>query len=209
MKNSLIFLFYGFWSLSFGAFGQTRNSANDKVRIYIHGGGIHSDVIVPINHSTMNWMHLLEMPTSKVVHGELKWLSFGWGSRDFYLNTPRWIDVKVRDLVSAVVGTGGAAYHVIRLKEPATGAYCVALDLSVEEYHSLCSFILSFFESENNLKPMIALKPDRPCDVFYAAKGFYNALNNCNTWTNGALRSCGQSDRIWAFSYRHIFDALK
>jgi uncharacterized protein (TIGR02117 family) len=209
MKKILIFLYISLLLFTYEALGQEFALHDNKVRIFVHGGGVHSDIIVPLYHPTMNWLEHLETPLMKAGTTDMQWLSFGWGSKAFYLNTPRWVDVKVRDLVSAVVGTGGAAYHVIRMSVPVTGEHCWAIDLTIEQYQSLCYFLLSYFDSKQNIKPMIAYKPAKVCDVFYSAKGFYNALNNCNTWTNKALHSCGQTELIWALSYQQVLKALK
>jgi uncharacterized protein (TIGR02117 family) len=209
MKKILILLFLVLLLFIREGLGQEYGRDDNKVRIFVHGGGVHSDIVVPLYHSSMNWLEHLETPFMKAGAEDMHWLSFGWGSKAFYLNTPRWIDVKVRDLISAVVGTGGAAFHVIRMSEPDLSEHCLAIDLTYEQYQSLCAFIMSYFDSPEIIKPMIAYKPAKVCDVFYSANGFYNALNNCNSWTNKALRSCGQTDLIWALSYQQVLKALK
>jgi len=38
-------------------------------------------------------------------------------------------------------------------------------------------------------------------DAFYEAKGSYSIFKTCNTWTNNALKACGQRSCLWT-----IFD---
>jgi hypothetical protein len=46
-------------------------------------------------------------------------------------------------------------------------------------------------------------------DAFYEAIGSYNLFKTCNTWTNNALKSCGQKACFWTPFESGIFYQYK
>jgi hypothetical protein len=47
---------------------------------------------------------------------------FGWGDRDFYLNTPTWTDMNPLRSLGALVGRGRTVVHVSHIPKPRTRA---------------------------------------------------------------------------------------
>jgi uncharacterized protein (TIGR02117 family) len=186
--------------------GSDGGAQPDSVLIYLHAGGVHSDLILPMENSYCNWRDSIQSPNhdTKVEN----WLSFGWGSKVFYLNTAAWSQVKMKHLVSGILGIGGAAYHIQSKDEPVISEHCKAIRLSIDEYLALCDFLLKHFRSRIKPAPMIAMKPAKNWDAFYAARGHYWLLNNCNSWSNRALKCCGRSKRKWALTYGHVLKQL-
>lgn len=176
----------------------------DSVEVFIHAGGVHSDIIVPITTSYWNWRNTIEAPPHQTdLHD---WLTFGWGSKVFYLNTPQWSQVKIKHMVYAMLGIGGAAYHVSSSPKPIVSDHCKAIRLHQSEYLALCGFLAEQFATEARPAPMIAFKPAHSWDAFYSAKGHYWLFNNCNTWSNRALKMCNRSRRYWALTYGHVLN---
>jgi uncharacterized protein (TIGR02117 family) len=179
----------------------------DSVLIYMHGGGVHSDIIVPVANAYWNWHDHIQRPH----HGEetQAWLAFGWGSKPFYVNTPKWSEVKLKHILGAMIGVGGAAYHIHTTAEPQLTDKCKAIRIHMSEYRALCSFLLEQFTDTEKPIPYIAHKPAKEWDAFYGAKGHYWLLNNCNTWTNRALMVCGRSQRKWVLTYGQVLKSIK
>lgn len=198
MKPFLLVLLLALWTEPVLA------SQPDSVLIYVHAGGVHSDLILPVENSYCNWRCCLAYPTHDPQSDE--WLAFGWGSKLFYLNTPEWRNVKIKHILGAMIGVGGAAYHVHSQHEPEISDHCRAIRLHQSEYLALCDFLKKQFRTDKIPVPMIALKPAKNWDAFYEARGYYWLLNNCNTWSNRALQACNRSKRKWALTYSHILN---
>jgi uncharacterized protein (TIGR02117 family) len=179
----------------------------DSLTIFLQAGGVHSDIVVPLQHDICNWSAELQQPFPLV--GDVSWISFGWGSKLFYLNTPEWSKVKLRHIIGAMVGKGGAAYHIRTLNEPVVSEHCSAFRISICDYKRLCAFLKQMFSGQTSPRRLIAYKPGYTWDGFYEAKGRYWLLNNCNTFSNRALRHAGLSDELWVANYGQLFRALK
>jgi len=192
----------------FAAVNVQDDLASDSVQIYLQAGGIHSDVVLPMQHEGWDWNEHIQKPPHLSNEAQYEWISFGWGSRLFYLNTPSWAKVKLKHVVRGMIGIGGAAYHVATKKEPQPSKNCKAMMLSALEYQSLCHYLLNFFEASQAPRPMVAYKPTKEWDAFYDAKGYYFLFYNCNSWTNAVLRSCGRSKRKWVGTYKQLFKAI-
>jgi uncharacterized protein (TIGR02117 family) len=181
---------------------------HDSVVIYVHAGGVHSDVIIPIKTSHWDWTNELESPPTFDNNNQEQWMAFGWGSKSFYLKTPSWAEAKPLVVLGAMIGVGGAAYHIHTEQLPQESKHCKALRLSKEEYLALCSALLKGFSSKSSQKQLLAFKTGKSWDAFYAAKGYYCILNNCNSWTNLMLRQCGHSRAHWVLTYRQLFHSI-
>lgn len=52
--------------------------------IYITTNGVHLDIVLPVENIEPEFLILLK------ILPETKYVSFGWGDREFYINTPEW-----------------------------------------------------------------------------------------------------------------------
>ncbi|HVJ02001.1 MAG TPA: DUF2459 domain-containing protein, partial [Sphingomonas sp.] len=120
--------------------------ADAGVRIYVMDNGIHTDLVLPIFAEPDGWANLVrpqdfaDPATANATH-----LSFGWGDREFYLNTPTWWDVNPVLVGKAMVGVGETVVHVERMDAPRTGPRVRAVTLRPEEYARLAAFIRATF----------------------------------------------------------------
>ncbi len=52
--------------------------------IYITTNGVHLDIVLPVENIELEFLSQLE------ILPQTKYVSFGWGDREFYINTPEW-----------------------------------------------------------------------------------------------------------------------
>ena len=148
------------------------------VTIYVADNGVHTDLVRPEHFAD---------PAQAVQ----PMLMFGWGDRDFYLNTPTWWDMNPFRVARALAGMGPTVVHVSAVPEPRPSTKIRALTLRAEEYARLVAYVRATFAAGPPAKGYGGH------DAFYAARGGYNALRTCNEWSAGGLRVAGVRMGAW------------
>jgi uncharacterized protein (TIGR02117 family) len=162
------------------------------VTIYVIDNGIHTDLVLPVSAEGVDWGdlirpgHLADPSRAAASH-----LAFGWGDRDFYLNTPTWWDVNPVRVGRAFVGAGATVVHVSHIAAPQIGPNARAIVLRPEEYRRLAGFIRNTFGEGPPARGYGA------ADAFYVARGGYNLFRTCNAWTGEALAAAGVRVGKW------------
>ncbi|WP_233503420.1 TIGR02117 family protein [Sphingomonas psychrotolerans] len=162
------------------------------VTVYVIDNGIHTDLVLPVSAEGVAWddlirpEHLADPARAAASH-----LAFGWGDRDFYLNTPTWWDVNPLRVARAMAGAGETVMHVSHIAEPQIGPDAKAITLSPEEYRRLAAFLRGTFGEGAPARGYGA------ADAFYGARGGYSLFRTCNAWTGEALRAAGVRAGIW------------
>ena len=170
-----------------------RPAADGGVRIFVESNGVHTGIVVPKVAAGIDWRGLA--PARDLADprfGAFDHLAIGWGEKAFYLETKTWADVKLRTVLAAAVGSTHTLMHVEHVPAPAVGDDVRAVVLSVAEYRRLAAFIAASFRPGGARYPGYARY-----DVFYDARGRYDALTTCNAWTGDALRHAGVRVGAW------------
>lgn len=165
--------------------------ADEGVTIYVATNGIHTGLILPTRTADTDWSPLVrpEHIADPRYAGHYLW--FGWGDREFYLNTPTWRELSPRTAIRALIGSDTTLIHVDHLLEPWEDARPVRL--SRDQYRKLAAAIRNSFDPERT-------QPIRGYDVadaFYPARGHYDVLRTCNWWTGQMLRRAGVRIGAW------------
>lgn len=162
--------------------------AGQGVRIYVVDNGIHTGIVLP----AAGWQDIVRPRDLRdpryARHG---WRSFGWGDRAFYVETPRWRDVRPGTVIRAALGSRRTVMHVDAVPEPVPGRDVRTLLLRPDEFARLTGFIRASFA------PGAAIPGYGPDDAFYPAHGTYSAVRTCNEWTGAALRHAGVRMAAW------------
>ena len=169
----------------------------EGVTIYVADNGIHTGLILPAANSIHDWRPLVKathLRDPRYAAGG--WLEFGWGDRDFYLNTPTWSDFNLATALHAAIGGVGTLIHVDHLSEPEPGPSIRRLTLTPEQYRRLTLHILASFDRDldGRATPVGGYGLN---DVFYPARGRYSAIRTCNSWAGGALKAAGVRVGRW------------
>lgn len=144
----------------------------DGITIFVQTNGVHTGIVLP--------------------DGPGRWRAFGWGDRDFYLNTPTWADVRPSTVVAALAGSGQTLVHVDRLGPFRPDENWRPLRLRPAEYARLRTTIAATLMPGGRAIPGYG-----PDDSFYPARGHYSAFVTCNVWVSRGLASAGVRTGLW------------
>jgi uncharacterized protein (TIGR02117 family) len=161
--------------------------------IYVATNGYHTGIVVPTVSDAIDWRTKVRAEDLADPAQSGNWLLFGWGDREFYLNTPTWQDLTLHTVLVAVVGSGSSLVHVDHLDEPSDAVDIRAIQLSDAEYRRLAAFIVDSF-ARNGGKSITGYGPR---DIFYSGSGRYSLVYTCNTWTADALAAGGVKIAVW------------
>ena len=179
---------------------------DQNLSIYILTNGVHTDIVVPYFNEAYDWRTYLDPRLTPGKQTSAQWVSFGWGDKGFYLQTPEWKDLKASVAFNAAFGLSESAMHVTYYDKLVTSDNCIEIKLNKEQYQRLCKYILNRFDMENN--KLMLVKTDQNYglnDVFYEAKGKYSLFYTCNTWANNVLKSANLKASLFTLWDKGIF----
>jgi uncharacterized protein (TIGR02117 family) len=186
-------------AVAFGlAFATPRAAlpAEEGIAIYACDNGVHTDLLLPVRAGTVDWS--AGLPEAVPMRAsEQDYLSFGWGSRDFYINTPTWADVGVGTALKAVLWDE-TVVHVEYRRQPSPTEACGTWVVAPDTYQRIVAYVVDSFQ-----RPAVPVaRGYGPRDTFYAATGRYTIIDTCNQWTGQALRAGGAPVAPWTpFSF--------
>ena len=172
--------------------------AERGVRIFVRTNGVHTWIMVPTMAAGVDWRGIAPPEHIKDPrYAAGNYLAIGYGNRDFYLNTPTWGDLSPRTALAAAFGGGPSLVHVEHEHDPQPNEHQQPITLSLGEYRKLTNHIRSSFDLTGGRSHPLLGRGYGPADVFYQARGRYNAYRTCNEWTGEALRAAGVRTGIW------------
>jgi uncharacterized protein (TIGR02117 family) len=192
------YFFMPYWSNGFKS-----NQDHEGIEIYLVRSGVHTDVVMPLYHSTQDWTKVFTQ--SSPLDSTLDHIAVGWGHKAFYMETPTWSDLTVKNAVSATFGFGASAAHVRTIAKPSNDPSCRTMIVNERQYQSLTSYIKATVCAQDSAAIAIPLLA-QPHDLYYEAQGSYHALRTCNTWIADALIAAEQSGPIWTASTEGLFN---
>ena len=159
--------------------------------ILITTNSIHVDIIVPAEDIDYELLRKLEtLP-------DTKYIAFGFGDKEFYINTPEWKDLKFKTAFNALFLKSETALHVtcyFRKYES-----WKAVKLCNSQLDILNGYISDSFQNTSNGKlKKIDVKGYYKTDLFYEAKGSFSIFNTCNVWVTHALKETGVETAVWS-----------
>ena len=181
------------------------------VEAYILTNGVHTDLVVPVKTKYMDWSQKLPIENTKGKDPDQNFISFGWGDKGFYLDTPTWADLKFSTAFKAAFWLSDSAMHCTYYKKMTVADDCKKIMLTEKQYQDLIKFIDDKFDKDSEGK-YILIKTDAVYgnnDAFYDAKGSYNFTYTCNTWANDGLKAAGQKAAFWSPTDFGIFRHYK
>ena len=183
-------------------------SESATIRILVLRNPIHTDIAIPLDPEVRSRFAFLQEAGVPVSHPEAEWLIVGWGGRAFYLETPTWSDLKPGPVLKALT-LDKSVMHVdvageIALPHPAVAAF----EIGPAAFERLTTFVDTSFQRVDDETLLIAGSSYGPTDRFFEAKGSFNALVGCNTWTARALREAGLQTGWWSPLPANLFTSL-
>lgn len=160
-------------------------------QIFITTNGVHLDIILPVENIDPLFSEKLEiLPNTKYV-------AFGWGDKQFYINTPEWKDLTFKTAFNALFLKSETAMHVTFYRN----SYSTwrKLQLCSSQIDTLNIYIEnSFQKDEKGSLQKIAVPGYYKTDTFYEANGSFSLFKTCNIWVNKALKETGVETSVWS-----------
>ena len=169
------------------------------VQLFVRTNGVHTWILMPKTNAVMDWR-----PYAPPAHlrdpryGEGDYIAVGYGNREFYLNTPTWADLSLRNAFYAAFGGGPPLLHVEHEFRPQPTEDTRPLRVTPDQYRRLVAFIRPRFRLDARGRTLPVLgRGYNDWDMFYEAQGGYSFVFTCNEWTGRALRSAGVRTGLW------------
>lgn len=192
--------------LSFVSVNEDFAENHQEIPIYILTNGVHTDVVLPIKNEHYDWSNQLKFEHTKSKDTTYQYVALGWGDKGFYLETPTWADLKASTAVKAATGLSSSAMRVAFYKSLKENQSCKKIQISLENYKKLISFINESFQTKSG--KFLKIETEAVYgkhDVFYEANGSYSLFYTCNSWANQALKAANQKAALWTISDSGIF----
>lgn len=167
------------------------------MEIFIYSSMVHTDIILPVRAPGLERMGLFPR---NMEAGDYSYAGFGWGDRDFYLNTPEWEDVNPFTALRSLFWPTTSVMHVSllqgRLRE---NKALKKIRLSERQYTKLINFISRSFRRDASGRPIpLPGEGYTRQDMFFEAGGHYSLFYTCNNWTIEALATAGVKMPLWS-----------
>ena len=200
LKNILkVFLYFMFIPISYTIISlilinitvnKTELRVDNNKKVYLSSNGVHLNIIIPVNDLQLELKEGLKLAQDE------KYVSFGWGDENFYLNTPTWSDLTLRNAFIALFLKSSTLIHLTRYKQ--IGKSWTEVVLSELELEKLNQFIAESFKKDVNGDIIIVVNSGYSInDDFYRANGSFSFLTTCNTWANKAFKESGLKACYW------------
>jgi uncharacterized protein (TIGR02117 family) len=172
----------------------------DGIAIFACDNGVHTDLVLPVSAGGVDWRTVFPQQHFAAPIEELDHINLGWGSRDFYLNTPTWADVEIGRALKALMWDETVLRVDYRWR-PQPGEACAEWRVSVAEYGRIAAFVGESLRGSQGQAVRVATGYGAQ-DAFFAAAGQYTPIDTCNQWTGQALRMGGAPVAVWTpFSF--------
>ncbi len=165
------------------------NQVSEKT-IYLTTNGVHLDIVIPKNNADSLLLNGLKLEESD------KYLSFGWGDENFYINTPTWGDLTFKNAFTAMFLNSSTLMHVTR--HTSKRSDWNEIKISESELNKLNSYLQNTFKTnESGMKIILENKGYSSTDDFYKANGSYSCFKSCNSWVNSGFKESGLKSCLW------------
>lgn len=164
-------------------------------RILVLSNPIHTDIAVKLDPDIIAAFGFLEEAGIQLHHPDARWLIFGWGGRAFYLETPTWADLKPMPVLRALTRDQSVMHVDLAGAIDESQTWVTPVTIGDEKLRSMLDFISDSFARSNG--EVTAVGNYGEFDRFFEAKGGFNALFGCNTWTAQALRTADVKTGLW------------
>ncbi|MFT4172111.1 MAG: TIGR02117 family protein [Rhodocyclaceae bacterium] len=179
--------------------------ASQGVTVWLTTNGVHASLAFPARAAGIDWHALLPpgpalaATRGKPLPAHFDYVEIGWGDRRFFIDTPRWRDLKVSTALWAASGLDATLMHVEYLPRPAPGPRAIPIVLSEADYLRLARYTQAAFLPDAQGRPQqLAGHSYGDYDVFFEARGHYNLFFTCNEWVRRALGDIGVRTPVWA-----------
>ncbi len=214
LTASIVVLTGGYFGTAFGLahvpINRDFQPDADGVEVAVVSNGIHASLVLPGRVLDIDWSETFPAEHFPIGRSDAPMVMFGWGSREFYLNTPTWDDFDLMTGVEAIIGVGGSALHVTYVWGLGEGDRVVRFRVSEEAYRQLVAHILDTMAVDADGNPMpIPGYSYLGTDAFFEAEGRYTLFATCNEWVRRGLAGAGIRTSLWSPFPAPLLDHLR
>ncbi len=180
--------------------------------MWVISNGAHSDLIFPLKTPDIDWTEFIDLELFE--HTNYQYISFGWGDKGFYLETPTWAELQPKVAFKALFYLGETAMQVVLYEEiPQNPKYKKAIKLNANQYNNIIQYVKRSFRytPQKQLMPIefAGLPAYEHLNYhFFEAMGRYHFFKTCNCWVNDALKLAEVRTATWAPFSKAIFHQL-
>ncbi len=186
------------------------NSGEGIVQCFLKSNGSHVDIVMPIRTDSFDWSQILSQKDIEYKDSVFAWVAFGWGDKNFYLNTPTWGDLTFSTAFNAAFWLSTGAIHVTYYAALEKSENCLPFELSKEQAGKLFEFIAQDFQlSSGKVMHIPTERVYGPRDAFYDSNKRYSVFHTCNTWVNDAFKFSGYQHCLWTALEFGVMDLLR
>jgi uncharacterized protein (TIGR02117 family) len=133
-------------------------------RILVLSNPVHTDIAIPLTTDVRERFAFLGEAGIPIANPAAQWVVFGWGGRDFYLETPTWSDLKPRPVFKALTLDRSVMHIDVAGAIPEPHPAVTGFEISEAAFGRLVSFVEDSFEASNTGPIVIAnrIRRDRP-----------------------------------------------
>ena len=171
------------------------NSEKNK-SIYLNSNGVHLNIIIPKDHLNSKLLDGLKHFKND------EYFSFGWGDKNFYLNTPTWSDLSFTIACQALFFKSSTLIHLARYSVAKND--WVEIKVNQNQLDKINQYInKTFYFDSLNKKVLLNSKAYSYNDDFYEAIGSYSCFKTSNSWVNTGLKESDIKACLWTpFDFR-------
>jgi len=178
------------------------------ISIFVRSNGVHTYLWLPTNSAYIDWKGFI--PTDTYANkASFDYISFGWGDKVFFLETPTWAELKVSTALNAAFLPSSTAMHVYYGAKPVESNRTRKVYMDGKQYTRLINYVKKSFRLANDKVDLIEGKGYTDSDNFYEANNSYHLFRTCNIWTNEALKSANVKTGVFALFPDGILAHLK
>lgn len=169
----------------------------ETAEILLLANPIHTDIALPVDDEVRAAFADLVPGGLPLDMPGVEYLIIGWGGRSFYIETPTWGDIRPLPVFRALT-VDRSVLHAsvagpIDLQHPSVRK----LAITEEGRRRMITEIRGSFVREDGMPAAVPGAAYSLDDAFFEARGAFNALVGCNTWTAAMLRSAGIRTGWW------------
>lgn len=168
---------------------HTSNTSKNNT-IYLHSNGVHLEIIIAKKDLNTSILEDLKYTQKD------QYFSFGWGDKNFYVETPAWADLTFVNGFQALFLKSPTLLHVSRYSS--IHKDWIALKIDQEQLKKINLYIANTFRLDSkNKKIILPGLGYYKNDEFYEAMGYYTCFNTCNSWVNTGFKKSGIKACLW------------
>jgi uncharacterized protein (TIGR02117 family) len=170
--------------------GGTETGGDGPVEIRLFGTLIHYDFLLPATPEARAAFAFAARAGVPIDAPGTEWILAGWGARDFYTATGRYVDMRAGPVWRAL--TGDASVLRVDAYGPVGTEGTIRLRLSRDAYARLLKAIAA-----SRAGPILPHPGFTDTDAFFEGAGRFDALRTCNVWAGAMLRAAGLRLGAW------------